>query len=179
VWPVDRGCLLLHGTWSHLWYIQGSVYTHSLICISYMDWWDWPLFVIFVISHTRIRDQTDPKVRKEQAGFREGRSCSDQIFTLRQIMEQNDEWICSRYTNFIDFSKAFDIVLRPALWKILAHYGIPNKIISIIKILYTEFEAEVICGTNLIHSFSIQNGVKQGCPFQLLLRLAYDKNHRI
>jgi hypothetical protein len=28
-------CLLLHGTWSHLWYIQRSVYVHSLICISY------------------------------------------------------------------------------------------------------------------------------------------------
>jgi hypothetical protein len=25
VWPVDRGCFLLHGTWSHLWYIQRSV----------------------------------------------------------------------------------------------------------------------------------------------------------
>jgi hypothetical protein len=33
--PVGRGCLLLHGTWSHLWCIQRSVYAHSLICISY------------------------------------------------------------------------------------------------------------------------------------------------
>jgi hypothetical protein len=35
VWSIDRGCLHLHGTWSHLWYIQRSVYAHSLICISY------------------------------------------------------------------------------------------------------------------------------------------------
>jgi hypothetical protein len=35
VWPVNRGCLLLLGTWSHLWYIQRSVYAHSLICMSY------------------------------------------------------------------------------------------------------------------------------------------------
>jgi hypothetical protein len=35
VWPVDRGCLLLLPTWSHFWYIQRSVYAHSLICISY------------------------------------------------------------------------------------------------------------------------------------------------
>jgi hypothetical protein len=39
-WPalpysIDRRCLLLHGTWSHLWYIQRSMYAHSLICISY------------------------------------------------------------------------------------------------------------------------------------------------
>jgi hypothetical protein len=32
---VGRGCLLLHGTWSHLRYIQRSVYANSLICISY------------------------------------------------------------------------------------------------------------------------------------------------
>jgi hypothetical protein len=31
----NRGFLLLHGTWSHLWYIKRSVYAHSLICISY------------------------------------------------------------------------------------------------------------------------------------------------
>jgi hypothetical protein len=41
--PVSRGCLLLHGTWSHFWYIQRSVYAHSLICISYktykVDYW--------------------------------------------------------------------------------------------------------------------------------------------
>jgi hypothetical protein len=33
--PVGRGCLLLHGTWSHLWYIRRSLYAHSLICISF------------------------------------------------------------------------------------------------------------------------------------------------
>jgi hypothetical protein len=33
--PVGRGCLLLQGTWPYLWYIQRSVYAHSLISISY------------------------------------------------------------------------------------------------------------------------------------------------
>jgi hypothetical protein len=35
VWSIDRGYLLLHGTCSHLWYIQRSVYVHSLIGISF------------------------------------------------------------------------------------------------------------------------------------------------
>jgi hypothetical protein len=35
MWPVDRGCLLLLGTWSHLWYIQRSVFAYTQICISY------------------------------------------------------------------------------------------------------------------------------------------------
>jgi hypothetical protein len=45
VWPVNNGCLLLLGTWSHLWCIQRSVFAHSAICI-----WDWLLFVIYAIS---------------------------------------------------------------------------------------------------------------------------------
>jgi hypothetical protein len=35
IWPLNRGCLLLHGNWSHLWYIQRSVYPYSLVYISY------------------------------------------------------------------------------------------------------------------------------------------------
>jgi hypothetical protein len=31
VWPVDRGCLLLLGTWSHFRYIRGSVLAHLLL----------------------------------------------------------------------------------------------------------------------------------------------------
>jgi hypothetical protein len=28
-WQVDRGCLLLLGTWCHLWFVQGSVFAQS------------------------------------------------------------------------------------------------------------------------------------------------------
>ena len=31
VWPVNRGCLLILGTWSHLRYIRGSVLAHLFI----------------------------------------------------------------------------------------------------------------------------------------------------
>jgi hypothetical protein len=84
-------------------------------------------------------------------------------------MEQSNEWNCPLYTNFIDFSKAFDSVHLSALWKILGHYGIPNKIIFIIKMLYTKFQGKVICGTNFTDNFSIQTGVKQGCMLSPIL----------
>jgi hypothetical protein len=35
VWSINTGCLLLHDTWSYLWYFHKSVYVHSLICFSY------------------------------------------------------------------------------------------------------------------------------------------------
>jgi hypothetical protein len=33
VWLVDKRCLLILGTWSHLWYIQRSVYSFFYIAI--------------------------------------------------------------------------------------------------------------------------------------------------
>ena len=39
----------------------------------------------------RLSTTVDPLLRREQAGFRKGRGCADQIFTLRQIVEQSNE----------------------------------------------------------------------------------------
>ncbi|XP_056020452.1 uncharacterized protein LOC130054512 [Ostrea edulis] len=39
----------------------------------------------------RIAEVTDPLLRQEQAGFRKGKSCADQLFALRQILEQSNE----------------------------------------------------------------------------------------
>ena len=36
----------------------------------------------------RIRVAVDSQLRQEQAGFRRGRWCNDQIFTLRQVIEK-------------------------------------------------------------------------------------------
>ena len=59
---------------------------------------------------TRIQQEVDRQLRREQAGFRKGRSCTEQIFTLRNIIEQCMEWQASLHLNFIDFEKAFDSV---------------------------------------------------------------------
>ena len=40
---------------------------------------------------------------KGKAGIRKGRSFSEDISTLRQILEQAKEWNCTVYANFIDF----------------------------------------------------------------------------
>ncbi|KAI0231053.1 hypothetical protein LSAT2_018566 [Lamellibrachia satsuma] len=120
----------------------------------------------------RISEALDPLLRKEQAGFRKGKSCGDHIFTLRQILEQCQEWNTPIYANFVDFEKAFDSIHRDSLWRILRHYGIPPKIVSIIKLLYGDFSTKVICGQYLTEDFEIKTGVKQGCilsPFLFCL----------
>ena len=78
----------------------------------------------------RMKAAVDPKLRDQQAGFRRNRSCADQIASPRIIVEQSLKWNSPLYINFIDFEKAFNSVDRETLWKLLRHYGVPEKIIS-------------------------------------------------
>ena len=56
----------------------------------------------------RMKDAVDTKLRDQQAGFRKDHSCTDQIATLRIILEKSQEWNSSLYINFLDYEKAFD-----------------------------------------------------------------------
>ena len=57
---------------------------------------------------TRIRDGIDNKLRQEQADFGKGRGTTEQIFILRNIIEQCIEWNANLYGCFLVFEKAFD-----------------------------------------------------------------------
>ena len=67
------------------------------------------------------------------------------------------------YADFIDFTVAFDSISHPDLWKIFSHYGIPDKPISIIRILYVDLSVWVICGTYLTEDLFINTREKKGC----------------
>ena len=75
----------------------------------------------------RLYDEVNKHLRQEQAGFRRGRGTTEQIFILRNIIEQSIEWQSSLCVNFVDFEKAFDSVHQDSLWKIMKTYGIPEK----------------------------------------------------
>ena len=119
----------------------------------------------------RIQSALDSQLRKEQAGFRQDKSCTDQIATLRIIIEQCVEWQTPLYVNFVDFEKAFDSLDREVLWKLLGQYGLPSKIISLIKNMYQDFSGRVISKGNLSNTFAITTGVRQGCLLSPLIFL--------
>ena len=91
----------------------------------------------------RIQKAVDTNLRQEQAGFRPGRSCNDQIFTLRQIIEKATAWRKPVMINFINFMKAFDCIHRLSLWSILQQYGIPEGIVTIVQNLYKGSKSNV------------------------------------
>ena len=79
------------------------------------------------------------------------------------------------YINFVDYEKAFDSVDRNTLWKLLRHYGIPEKITNIIEKSYQGMNCKVIHGQQLTKEFQVNTGVRQGCLLSpLLFLLAID-----
>ena len=110
----------------------------------------------------RIRDGVNSKLRDEQAGFRSGRGTVEQIFILRNIIEQVVEWQATLYITFVDFEKAFDSVHRESLWKIMESYGIPCKIIHMVQMLYEDSECAVLDEGEESEWFKVKTGVKQG-----------------
>ena len=51
----------------------------------------------------RVKSGVDEMISQEQTGFRSGRGTSEQIFALRNILEQCQEWQALVYINFVDF----------------------------------------------------------------------------
>jgi hypothetical protein len=117
----------------------------------------------------RIRPHLEKTLREEQAGFRPGRGCTDQIFTLRRVIEKCLEKNKSILINFIDFEKAFDSIHQESLWKILKYYGIPPRIVSLLDDLYNDTQACVKIDDQETLWFNICTGVKQGCVLSPLL----------
>ena len=58
----------------------------------------------------RLKPQAEKIIAEEQAGFRVGRSTTEQIFNLRIFCEKYLKHQQDFYHVFIDFQKAFDKV---------------------------------------------------------------------
>lgn len=115
------------------------------------------------ILFERIREHRDARTREQQAGFRPGRGCIDQIFTLRQVFEKREAFRKPFVVLFIDFKAAFDSVHRESIWKLLKVDGVPEKLIRLLRDLYDGGQSRVRAYGGYSKSFEVKTGVKQGC----------------
>ena len=102
--------------------------------------------VLAKIVLNRLKFISEEVLPENQCRFRQGRSTSDMIFTLRQLQEKAAEQHQPLYIVFVDFTKAFDTIDRTTLWKILEIYGCPEKLVNIIKQFHCEMKAQVAVG---------------------------------
>ena len=110
----------------------------------------------------RIYNHVNPLLEQNQRGFRRNSSTVQAINTLRRILEGYYKKKLPIVATFIDYAKAFDSINREVMWQILRHYGIPNKIVEAIKVMYINSTARVTYNGELSSEFKINSGILQG-----------------
>ncbi len=124
----------------------------------------------------RIRPHVDPLLRKNQAGFRPGRSCAQQIHILRRIMEGFKDYQLPLTVTFVDFKKAFDSINRSVMFSVLRHYGIPKSLVNAVQVLYSNSTSAVMVDGGISDPFNVTTGVLQGdvlAPFLFIILVDY------
>ena len=80
-----------------------------------------------------MEPQAEKIIAEEQAGFRAGRSTTEQIFNLRILCEKYVQHQQDLYHVFIYSKKAFDRVWHAAFLATMKKYNISTNLIQVIK----------------------------------------------
>ena len=83
------------------------------------------------------------------------------IMPISQIPEKKWENNEAVHHQLIEFKKAYDSVRRKLLYNILIEFGIPVKLVRLIKMCLNETYSTVQMGKHLFDMFSIINSLKQ------------------
>jgi hypothetical protein len=70
---------------------------------------------------------------------------------------------------FVDFKKAYDSVRRQVLYNIFIEFGIPLKLVRLIKMCLNKTYSRVWVGKHMSDRFPIKNDLKQGDALSPLL----------
>jgi hypothetical protein len=133
--------------------------------------------IVSNIFLSRLTPYVDEIIEDHQCGFRRNRSTTDQIFCIRQILDKKWEYNGTVHQLYTDFSKAYGSVRREVLYKILLEFGIPRKLVRLIKTCLNETYSKIRIGKHLSGAFPVKNGLKQGdalSPVLFNFALEYD-----
>ena len=100
--------------------------------------------------------------RENQCGFRQNRSCIDQIYSLRTIIHNCIEFNIPLCINFVDFKAAFDSIRRDFIWASMRHYGLPEKYVRIFQAFFDGTVSAVRVNGELTDWFNVNSGTGQG-----------------
>ena len=107
---------------------------------------------------------------EEQCGFRPQRSTTDMMFVVRRLQELGRTSNTSLEICFIDLAKAYDSVDRVLLWEILARFGVPPRMIKVIRMSHDGMRARVQLDDGDFSAwFNVCQGLRQGYVLSPLL----------
>lgn len=113
--------------------------------------------VFYQMLLTRIQEDVQKRLQQEEAGYRRGRRTTEQIFILRNILEQSAEWQTPLH---IDFTEAFDSVRSTGTF-----LG-TMALLTTSSTPYKSFDGSTCCvvqNSRASDHSTVETGIKQGC----------------
>jgi len=85
-----------------------------------------------------LRDliEEENKDEEEPSGFRTGRSCTDNIFCMKQVTEKRNATNQETHLLSVDLTEAYDGIPISKLWEVLGESNITNTLIKALQNLY-------------------------------------------
>ena len=105
----------------------------------------------------------------EQAGFTKGGNILDNLFILRECVEETYRKKDQMVAIAIDFKKAYDSIKRETMVQILKELRIDSKIIDFIVRIYREDSTKIQLEKNKEIEIEVTSGIRQGCTASTVL----------
>jgi hypothetical protein len=110
--------------------------------------------IVSNIVLSRLIPYADEIIVDHQCEFRRNRSATDHIFYISQTLEKKWDYNGTVHHLFINFKKAGDSVRREVIYNTVIEFGIPRKLVWLIKTCLNKTYSSV--GKNLCDMFTIQ-----------------------
>lgn len=123
------------------------------------------------IKKEKIREVIEGEgiISEEQNGFRKDRRGTENIYIIKEIIEERKRMNQKLYCAFLDIEKAYDTVHREILWKILEKVGLNTHIINLIKSMYRNTVATYDWKGLMVEEVKSERGLRQGCTLSPML----------
>ena len=107
---------------------------------------------------------------EEQCGSRPQRSTTDMMFVVRRLQKLGRTSNTFLDICFIDLAKAYDSVDCVLLWEVLARFGVPPRMIKVIRMFHDGMRTRVQFGDGDFSAwFNVCQGLRQGLVLSPLL----------
>ena len=106
----------------------------------------------------------------DQTGYIKGRSASDNLRLVQDVMDFCKVFEEKGLILFLDFKQAFDCVNHDFLFETLKMFNFKDSFIHWVRVLYNNAEGKIINNGWISQAYRINRGVyRQGCPLSALL----------
>ena len=120
------------------------------------------------ILQARLQQYVNREPRDVQAGFRKGRGTRDKLPTSAGSSKKQESIRKTSISALLTMPKPLTVWITRN-WKILKEFGIPDRLICLLRNLYSDQEATVRTGHGTTDWFQIGKGVCQVCILSLCL----------